>query len=53
MLYRVVAEDRGLQAQYWSFREGLIKISLGLQFLVKVPRMKILEGPFIGSWDVL
>jgi len=49
MLKKVVVEDRGLELQYWSFREDLIKSLLGLQFLVKVLRMKFLEDPFIGS----
>lgn len=49
MLKKVVAEDRGPEVQYCSFREDLIKILLGLQFLVKVPHMKFLEDPFIGS----
>jgi hypothetical protein len=49
MLKKVVAEDRDLEVQYWSFREDLIKILLGLQFLVKLPHVKFLEDPFIGS----
>jgi uncharacterized membrane protein len=43
MLKKVVAGVRGLEVQYWSFREDLIKILLGLQFLVKFPHMKFLE----------
>jgi hypothetical protein len=49
MLKKLVAKDRGLEVQYWYFREDLIKILLGLQYLVKFPRMKFLEDPFIGS----
>jgi hypothetical protein len=49
MLKKVVAEDRGLEVQYWSLREDLIKILLGLQSFVKFPRIKFLENPFIGS----
>jgi len=41
MLKKVVAEDRGLEVQYWSLREDLIKILLGLQFLVKFPSYEI------------
>jgi hypothetical protein len=41
MLKKVVAEDRGLEVRYWSLREDLIKILLGLQFLVKFPSYEI------------